>query len=102
MKYSVKIQRMCESSGNVQFYVYAIDNDQDNTDIFNSNMLNFSCHQSKHYDFNTEEPLERATYDATKLLKFFLLKKEDLILPETLTKDELKVVNDTFEFWRFN
>ena len=100
-KYSVQIQRMIESSGNHQFFVYVIDNEKDNTDIFNSNKLNFSCHESKYYDFDTREPLERATYDATQLLKFFGLSKEDLILPKDLQNREFLTVEDTFKFWRF-
>lgn len=100
-KYSVQIMRMIESSGNNQFYVYAIDNEKDNSDIFNSNKLNFSCHQSKYYDFDTKQPLERATYDAMQLLKFFNLKQGDLILPNTLTEAELLIIQDTFKFWRF-
>lgn len=100
-KYSVQIQRMVESSGNHQFFVYAIDNDRDNTDIFNSNKLNFSCHQSKHYEFENEQPIERATYDAIQLLKFFNLDQSDLILPSDLTNEESQVVGKTFKFWRF-
>lgn len=101
MKYSVKIQRRIESNGNNQFFVYAIDNDKDNSDIFNSNKINFSCHQSKHYGFNNEEPLKRAVYDAMNLLKFFNIPKESLLLPKDLTEDELSIVSKTFKFWRF-
>lgn len=100
MKYSVQIMRMVESSGNHQFFVYAIDIEKDNKDIFNSNRLNFSCHQSKYYDFKNEYPIERAVYDAIQLLKFFNLNKQDLILPK-MSEEETSVVNDTFEFWRF-
>lgn len=101
-KYSVQIQRMVESSGNNQFFVYVADNEKDNTDIFNSNKLNFSCHQSKYYEFENEQPIERATYDAIQLLKFFNLSQSDLILPSDLTINEFQIVDKTFKFWRFN
>ena len=95
-KYAVQIQRMVESSGNHLFFVYAVDNEKDNTDIFNCNKLNFSCHQSKHYEFDNEQPIERAIYDAIQLLKFFNLGQSDLILPSDLTNEETQVVGKTF------
>lgn len=101
MQYLVQILRMVESSGNNQFFVYAIDNNKDNSNVFNCNKLNYSCYQSKYFNFNNEEPIERATYDAIQLLKFFNLTKEDLILPKNLTDEELTIVNNTFGFWRF-
>ena len=101
-KYSVQIQRMVESSGNHLFFVYAVDNEKDNTDIFNSNKLNFSCHQSKHYEFENEQPIERAIYDAIQLLKFFNLGQSDLLLPSDLTIAEIEIVDKTFKFWCFN
>lgn len=100
MKYSVQIMRMVESSGNNQFFVYAIDNEKDNSDIFNSNKLNFSCHQSKHYDFCNDNPIERAVYDSIQLLKFFGIDKSLLQLPKDLSDHELYVVDKTFKFWR--
>ena len=98
--YSVQIKRMVESSGNHQFFVYAVDNNRDNSDVFNSNKLNFSCHQSKFYNFKNDEPIKRATYDAIQLLKFFNIKKSDLILPKDFTDEELTVMSDAFKFWR--
>ena len=100
--YSVQIQRMVESSGNNQFFVYVADNEKDNTDIFNSNKLNFSCHQSKHYEFDNSQPIERATYDAIELLKFFNLNQSDLMLPSDLTIAEIEIVDKTFKFWHFD
>lgn len=101
MKYSVQIKKMIESSGNHQFFVYAIDNEKDNSDIFESNKLNFSCHQSKYFNFDDKEPIERATYDAMELLKFFSLNEEDLILPESFSDEDKTIVKNTFKFWRF-
>jgi hypothetical protein len=101
MKYQVQILRMVESSGNNQFFVYAVDTEKDNKDIFNSNKLNFSCHQSKYFDFKNKEPLERATYDAMQLLNFFNLSKHSLQLPSDLTDEELSYVENSFKFWRF-
>lgn len=100
-KYSVEIVRMVESSGNNQFFVYGVDNTKDNSDIFNSNKLNFSCHQSKHYDFKNNQPIERATYDAIQLLKFFDLGMDSLLLPE-LSEIEKEVVLNKFKFWRYD
>lgn len=102
-RYQVQIVHMIESSGNNQFFVYAVDTLKDNSSIFNSNKLNFSCHQSKHYEFNNKESLERATYDAIQLLKFFDLKRSDLqVSSSKLTKEELSIIQETFDFWRFD
>ena len=99
MNVEIKIKKMKESSGNQQFYVGAWDLDKE-SDLFDSNCLNFSCHQSKYFDMETKEPVERATYDAIQLLKFFGKKEEDLVLLG-LTEEEEKVVSETFKFWRF-
>lgn len=102
-RYQVQIAHMIESSGNNQFFVYAVDTLKDNSSIFNCNKLNFSCHQSKHYDFSNKEPLERAAYDATQLLKFFNLKRSDLQVSNSkLTKEELLIIQETFDFWHYD
>lgn len=100
MNVEIKIKKMKESSGNQQFYVGAWDLDKE-YDFFDSNSLNFSCYQSKHFDMETKEPVKRATYDAIELLKFFNKRKEDLVLLG-LTDEEKEVVSDTFEFWSFD
>ena len=69
MNVEIKIKKMKESNGNQQFYVGAWDLDKE-YDFFDSNCLNFSCHQSKYFDMETKEPVERATYDAIHLLKY--------------------------------
>ena len=100
MNVEIKIKKMKESSGNQQFFVGVWDLDKE-PDFFDSNCLNFSCHQSKYFDMETKEPVSRATCDAIELLKFFDKKKEDLVLLG-LTEEEKEVVNNTFEFWRFD
>lgn len=99
MNVEIKIKKMKESSGNQQFYVGVWDLDKE-TDFFDSNCLNFSCHQSKHFDMETKEPVERATYDAIELLKFFGKGEDDLVLLG-LTEEEKEIVSKTFEFWKF-
>ena len=99
MNIAVQIVVLQESSGNRQFYTEAKDNDKP-SDVFRSNCLVFSTWQSKDFDFKVEDPVDRATYSAIQLLKFFNKTKDDLVLLG-FTEEEKEMVNKSFDFWRF-
>lgn len=96
---TVQIVVLQESSGNRQFYTEAKDNDKLG-DTFRSNCLTLSTWQSKHFDLFVEDPVERATHDAMKLLKFFNKTKDELVLLG-FTEEEKEMVNKSFDFWSF-
>jgi len=83
---SVRILKMCESSGNEQFFVRLVRNDATNGKLAHYGILEHSCWQTKHLDKDT--CLDRAWFDASYLARFVGLSTMDEVEIVGLSEEE--------------
>lgn len=89
----VKIVKMCESSGNEQFFVRLVRTDTADTSIYSQNILEHSCWQTKNLDKN--ECLSRAWFDASYLARFVGLKSMDGVIIVNLDDSEKEILTNS-------
>lgn len=91
----IKIVKMVESSGNVQFFVRATRTDDDK--LFGNN-LEYQCFQTRSVR-SEKDCIDDAVFSVTFLLKFFGHKATDV---EFLgfSEENMKCVEESKRFWR--
>jgi len=89
----VKIVKMCESSGNEQFFVRLVRTDTADKSIFSQNLIEYACWQTKNLDKN--ECLSRAWFDASYLARFVGLESMDEVIIVNLDDSEKEILTNS-------
>lgn len=90
----IKIVKMVESSGNVQFFVRATRTDDDK--LFGNN-LEYQCFQTRSVR-SEKECIDDAVFSVTFLLRFFGHKATDVQFVG-FSEDNMKCVEQSKRFW---
>lgn len=76
MEHKIQVVKMCESSGNIQFFVRSYNSGNQET-------LSYTCHQTKFLDADKHECLiteclKRAWWDAGMLARYFSIPNDEI------------------------
>lgn len=96
----VKIVKMCESSGNEQFFVRAVRNDCGNDPFGTSSILEYACWQTQKNNLSKKECLERAWFDAGFLARFVGLKSINEIVLVNMDDEETEILKNSTTLFR--
>lgn len=98
----VKIIKMCESSGNEQFFVRLVRTDFGDDPFFTDGIIEHSCWQTKKNDFTMpkKECLARAWFDAGFLARFVGLKSMNEVLIVGLDEEETAILKSSMTLFR--
>lgn len=96
----VKIVKMCESSGNEQFFVRAVRNDCGNDPFGTSSILEYACWQTQKNNLSKKECLERAWFDAGFLARFVGLKSINEIVLVNMDDEETEILKKSATLFR--
>lgn len=95
----VRIVKMCESSGNEQFFVRLVRTDAENA-YFTDGILEHACWQTKNLE--KAECLSRAWFDAGFLARFVSLNSVDDIVLINIDEDEKAILKSSMTLFRGN
>lgn len=96
----VKIVKMCESSGNEQFFVRLARNDMGDDPFSTSSILEYSCWQTIKNNLSKKECLERAWFDAGFLARFSGLKSIHEIILVGMDDEETEILKNATTLFR--
>lgn len=99
-KLDVEIIKMCESSGNEQFFVRLSRNDHNEDVLGNIKKFSFACFQTIKNNLTREECLSRAWFEAGMAARFVGLKSMSEVKIFGLTEEEKITMMETRTLFR--